>query len=89
MALWKSLVPPNGSVAVRMERGVESRRRTCNSAGKAPGSTSRRAPGSFAPAGKHKRDNALELQVRGLLADDLPIEKELGRWMALWGAPGL
>jgi PspA associated protein B len=43
----------------------------------------------FAPQGKHKRDNALELQVRGLLTDDLRIEPELGRWMALWGAPGL
>ncbi len=43
----------------------------------------------FAPQGKDKRDNALELQVRGVLADDLRIEPELGRWMALWGAPGL
>ncbi|MGI8702428.1 MAG: PspA-associated protein PspAB [Nocardioidaceae bacterium] len=43
----------------------------------------------FAPTGKNQRDNALELQVRGVLADDLRIEPELGRWMALWGAPGL
>jgi hypothetical protein len=43
----------------------------------------------FAPTGGHRRDNALELQVRGVLADDLRIEPELGRWMALWGAPGL
>jgi PspA associated protein B len=43
----------------------------------------------FAPKGKDKRDNALELQVRGVLGDDLTIEPELGRWMALWGAPGL
>jgi hypothetical protein len=43
----------------------------------------------FAPAGQHQRDNALELQIRGILAEDLPIERELGRWMALWGAPGL
>ncbi len=43
----------------------------------------------FAPIGKHNRDNALELQVRGLLADDLVIEPELGQWMAVWGAPGL
>jgi hypothetical protein len=45
----------------------------------------------FAPtrgAGE-QRDNALELQVRGLLADDLTIEPDLSRWMALWGAPGL
>jgi hypothetical protein len=43
----------------------------------------------FAPTGKDHRDNALELQVRGVLGDDLTIEPELGRWMALWGAPGL
>lgn len=43
----------------------------------------------FAPVGKDKRDNSLELQVRGVLGDDLTIEPELGRWMALWGAPGL
>ena len=43
----------------------------------------------FAPTTGDKRDNALELQVRGVLGDDLKIEPELGRWMALWGAPGL
>jgi hypothetical protein len=36
-----------------------------------------------------RRDNALELQVRGTLASDLPIEKDLSRWMPIWGAPGL
>jgi len=43
----------------------------------------------FAPTGKTQRDNALELQIRAALADDLRIEPELGRWMAVWGAPGL
>lgn len=43
----------------------------------------------FAPEKKKQRNNALELQVRGVLGDDLRIEPELGRWMALWGAPGL
>jgi hypothetical protein len=43
----------------------------------------------FAPAGDKHRDNALELQLRGVLADDLPVEPELSRWMALWDAPGL
>src|SRR6478672_8919406 len=28
-------------------------------------------------------------QVRDLLADDLPVEPSLNRWMPLWGAPGL
>ncbi|WP_431780516.1 PspA-associated protein PspAB [Streptomyces chumphonensis] len=36
-----------------------------------------------------RRDNALELQTRGLLADDLPVEEDLSRWFPLWGAPGL
>ncbi|MGH3366815.1 MAG: PspA-associated protein PspAB [Nocardioidaceae bacterium] len=43
----------------------------------------------FAPTGGQMRDNALELQVRGLLANDLSVESDLGRWMAVWGAPGL
>jgi PspA associated protein B len=43
----------------------------------------------FAPKTGQQRDNAVELQVRGVLADDLTIEPELGRWMAVWGAPGL
>ncbi|MGH3501319.1 MAG: PspA-associated protein PspAB [Nocardioidaceae bacterium] len=43
----------------------------------------------FAPTGNHKRDNALELQVKGQLEGDLTIESELGRWLAVWGAPGL
>jgi hypothetical protein len=36
-----------------------------------------------------QRDNALELQVKGALGDDLKIEPDLTKWMALWGAPGL
>jgi hypothetical protein len=43
----------------------------------------------FAPTGPQKRDNLLELQVRDLLRDELPIEPELSGWLALWGAPGL
>ena len=43
----------------------------------------------FAPAGQQRRDNVLELQTRDLLKQELPIEKDLSRWMALWGAPGL
>lgn len=45
----------------------------------------------FAPvdaAGK-KRDQMLEIQVRDALGSDLPVERELGRWFALWDAPGL
>ncbi len=43
----------------------------------------------FAPQRGERRDNALEIQVRGVVAEELPIEPELGRWMALWSAPGL
>ena len=49
--------------------------------------------GTFYPfvpvdAAAHRRDQMLELQVRDTLGTDLPLEKELGRWFALWGAPG-
>jgi hypothetical protein len=43
----------------------------------------------FAPTGPQQRDNVLELQVRDLLKDELAIEPDLSRWMAVWGAPGL
>jgi hypothetical protein len=43
----------------------------------------------FAPQSGERRDSALELQVRGTLADDLKIESDLGRWFPVWGAPGL
>jgi hypothetical protein len=43
----------------------------------------------FAPQSGERRDNALELQVRGALGDDLKIEPDLGRWFPVWGAPGL
>ncbi|MBA0052877.1 hypothetical protein E0L36_18965 [Streptomyces sp. AJS327] len=41
------------------------------------------------PGATEKRDNALELQVRGLLSKELPLEKDLSRWFPVWGAPGL
>ena len=43
----------------------------------------------FVPTGPQRRDNLLEIQVRDLLAVDLPVEPQLTRWMPLWGAPGL
>ena len=43
----------------------------------------------FAPLSGERRDNALELQIRGTLGADLKIEPELGRWFPVWGAPGL
>ncbi|WP_121252433.1 PspA-associated protein PspAB [Nocardioides ferulae] len=43
----------------------------------------------FAPAGRQQRDNLTEIQVRDALAGELPVERELSRWLAIWGAPGL
>jgi len=43
----------------------------------------------FAPRTGERRDNALELQVKGVVGDDLKFEPELARWFPIWGAPGL
>ena len=43
----------------------------------------------FAPQPGEKRDNALELQIRGAVGADLPVEEDLSRWFPVWGAPGL
>jgi hypothetical protein len=43
----------------------------------------------FAPLPGEKRDNALELQVKGAIGADLKWEQDLGRWFPVWGAPGL
>jgi len=45
----------------------------------------------FAPLNERQqtRDNTIELQVKGLLSDDLKIEPDLARWFPVWGAPGL
>ena len=44
------------------------------------------APGS---SGSRQRDNLLELQVRDLLSGEIAVEKDLSKWLAIWGAPGL
>jgi len=43
----------------------------------------------YAPLGDNRRDNPLELQVRGIVTADIPIEPDLSKWLAIWGAPGL
>nr|WP_202447836.1 hypothetical protein [Streptomyces sp. SID5468] len=43
----------------------------------------------FAPRRGEKRDNALELQVKALIGNDLRVEEDLSRWFPVWGAPGL
>jgi hypothetical protein len=41
----------------------------------------------FAPRPNEQRDNELELRVKSFIGDDLPMEKDLSRWMALWNLP--
>ena len=43
----------------------------------------------FAPLPGEHRDNALELQIKGAIAEDLKIEQDLTKWFPVWGAPGL
>lgn len=43
----------------------------------------------FAPTTGETRDNALELQVKGMVVNDLRVENDLSRWFPVWGAPGL
>jgi PspAB-like protein len=43
----------------------------------------------FAPLSGERRDNALELEIKGVLGDDLKLEQDLARWFPVWGAPGL
>jgi len=43
----------------------------------------------FAPSGERSRDTLLELSVRDLLGEELPMEPDLQRWLAVWKAPGL
>ncbi|WGW12612.1 hypothetical protein LWF01_02260 [Saxibacter everestensis] len=44
----------------------------------------------FVPAagGSQQRNSALELQIRGVISNDVPIESDLSRWSPVWGAPG-
>jgi hypothetical protein len=43
----------------------------------------------FAPTANEHRDNSLELQVKGVIGDDLKFEPDLARWFPVWGAPGM
>lgn len=42
----------------------------------------------FVPDGNHHRDNAEEIRLASVMAEDLPVEKDLERWFPLWGVPG-
>ncbi len=41
----------------------------------------------FVPIGDEKRDNATELELKAKLEQELPIEPDLTRWLALFDAP--
>ena len=41
----------------------------------------------FAPTGHEQRDTELELRLKGVLADDLPVEPDLSRWFPIWDLP--
>jgi len=41
------------------------------------------------PGADQRRDNLLEITVRDALVGELPVEKDLQRWLAVWGAPAL
>ncbi|MGH9046378.1 MAG: PspA-associated protein PspAB, partial [Acidimicrobiales bacterium] len=41
----------------------------------------------FAPLGRERRDNELELRVKAMMGADLPFESDLARWFPLWDAP--
>ncbi|TQF05456.1 hypothetical protein E6W39_28510 [Kitasatospora acidiphila] len=41
------------------------------------------------PGGGERRNSPLELQMKGMLANDLRVEQDLSRWFPVWGAPGL
>jgi hypothetical protein len=41
----------------------------------------------FVPSGGQQRDNATELELKAKLENELPIEPDLTRWLALFNAP--
>jgi hypothetical protein len=41
----------------------------------------------FVPSGENTRDNATELELKAKLEQELPVEQDLTRWLALFDAP--
>lgn len=41
----------------------------------------------FVPTGAKERDNAEELELKAKLEEELPVEPDLSRWLALYDAP--
>lgn len=43
----------------------------------------------FVPTGEQQRDSRRELEIRAVLGQSMPVERDLSRWFPVWGAPGL
>ncbi|GAA4283098.1 hypothetical protein GCM10022261_06290 [Brevibacterium daeguense] len=43
----------------------------------------------FVQLGPHRRDSALEIQLRGVLSGELEIESDMSKWSPVWDAPGM
>lgn len=43
----------------------------------------------FVPVGTNSRDNAREIQIRGIIGNDVAMEDDLSKWSPFYGAPGL
>lgn len=43
----------------------------------------------FVQSGPHRRDSALEIQIRGIVSGELDIESDMSKWSPLWDAPGM
>jgi hypothetical protein len=43
----------------------------------------------FAPLAGQARDNRLELAVKNVIEEYVPVESDLTRWFPVWGAPGM
>jgi len=41
----------------------------------------------FVPLAGEKRDNELEIHLKGVLSKDLKVEQDMTRWFPVWGAP--
>jgi hypothetical protein len=41
----------------------------------------------FVPSGKEQRDTELELRLRSILGNDLPVESDLSNWFPIWDLP--
>ena len=43
----------------------------------------------FVQTGRHTRDTAREIQIRGIVSQELRIESDLSKWSPVWDAPGM